>query len=392
MYENPRIEVWSRAVLGTSRFATTGTSTIRESLLSFERCSTEFIRTAVSPSVFRGFGPSGRRPGRARSHSPPRLYARSRDSDGRWIDVGRGAHRLVCDRPSSHRIVHVCPVGRDSVGSGLGHNSLRNVETDALTIRTPFSSESGALVRTGPSATFLRHATVLPVVFSLLVVPLVVSTVGLSTASVGILLVVLGWGLVNSLPPVALVRRGLGEMVNALLGGLLLPLYGGSTVEPPTLAAALAVIPFTLVVGCNLLAIHWADREADRTVGKRTLAVDAAQSPPTSLRCPRRRRRSRHLGVVSSRCRSDTRRTGASHIRSVSRLGPADANLSALSAPVGTRDGHPCNGVDYRLMGCRDRIFRGLLTLGGGFENRMTETNAADQNRNSLSEYDSGLF
>ena len=45
--------------------------------------------------------------------------------------------------------------------------------------------------------------------------------------------------------------------------------------------AVLALVPHTLLVGCNLLATHWADREADAAVGKRTLAV---RWSPTRIR------------------------------------------------------------------------------------------------------------
>lgn len=55
-------------------------------------------------------------------------------------------------------------------------------------------------------------------------------------------------------------------------GGIALPLYGAAVVATPT-PVALALVPHTLLVGCNLLATHWADREADAAVGKRTLAV-----------------------------------------------------------------------------------------------------------------------
>lgn len=50
-------------------------------------------------------------------------------------------------------------------------------------------------------------------------------------------------------------------------------MYAVAVVQVPTLQNGLAVVPFTLVVGCNLLATHWPDREADAAVGKRTLAV-----------------------------------------------------------------------------------------------------------------------
>ncbi|MDG5778455.1 prenyltransferase [Haloarculaceae archaeon H-GB1-1] len=65
----------------------------------------------------------------------------------------------------------------------------------------------------------------------------------------------------------------LGELDNAALGGLLLPVYGASVLDDPLLTTALAVVPFFLVVLLNLIATQWPDREADAAVGKRTFAV-----------------------------------------------------------------------------------------------------------------------
>lgn len=152
-------------------------------------------------------------------------------------------------------------------------NEYADADTDALTDRTPFSGGSGALVETGLPPSFLRAA-----VGVACVVATGVTLVGflsglLSSLAVGILGVSFVAGVAYSLPPIELVRRGYGEPINMVLGGLLLPLYGAAVVATPTPFTALAVTPFALVVGCNLLAVHWPDREADGAVGKRTTAV-----------------------------------------------------------------------------------------------------------------------
>jgi 1,4-dihydroxy-2-naphthoate octaprenyltransferase len=152
-------------------------------------------------------------------------------------------------------------------------NECADADTDALTDRTPFSGGSGALVETGLPASFLRVAMAVACAAAVGAVLSGVVTGGLPLDAVCILLVVLVAGVAYSVPPVALVRRGVGEPVNAVLGGVLLPVYGVAVVATPTGSAALAVVPFTLVVGCNLLAVHWPDRRADEAVGKRTLAV-----------------------------------------------------------------------------------------------------------------------
>lgn len=152
-------------------------------------------------------------------------------------------------------------------------NEYADVETDALTSPTPFSGGSGALQQTGLPRSFLRSATLGSSLVASVTVIVIASSVGLPLDAVGLLVAMFGLGLAYSLPPMAFVRRGVGEAVNAVIGGLLLPLYGVSVIATPRPEAVLAVLPFTLLIGCNLLATHWPDRAADATVGKRTLAV-----------------------------------------------------------------------------------------------------------------------
>ena len=152
-------------------------------------------------------------------------------------------------------------------------NEYADVDTDALTERTPFSGGSGALVDTGLPASILGRATAGVSIVALVTVAVGTLTGVISPLAAALLVAMLTFGLAYSLPPVALIRRGVGEPVNMILGGLCVPVYGVAVVATPTVTAALAVVPFTLVVGCNLLAVHWPDRRADATVGKRTLAV-----------------------------------------------------------------------------------------------------------------------
>ncbi|MEY7851668.1 prenyltransferase [Natrarchaeobius sp. A-rgal3] len=151
-------------------------------------------------------------------------------------------------------------------------NEYADVETDALTERTSFSGGSGALERTGLPRAFLRTAVLGSSVAAAVVVA-ITAPLELPLDAVALLVTIFGLGLAYSLPPFAFVHRGVGEVDNAVLGGLLLPLYGVAVVASPEPAAAVAVVPFTLVVGCNLLASHWPDRDADETVGKRTVTV-----------------------------------------------------------------------------------------------------------------------
>jgi 1,4-dihydroxy-2-naphthoate octaprenyltransferase len=81
-----------------------------------------------------------------------------------------------------------------------------------------------------------------------------------------------GW--MYSLPPLALAWRGWGELDNALIGSVALPLYG-YVVHSDRFdwAVILACLPFFGLAFTNLLATTWADREADTAVGKCTLAT-----------------------------------------------------------------------------------------------------------------------
>jgi 1,4-dihydroxy-2-naphthoate octaprenyltransferase len=153
-------------------------------------------------------------------------------------------------------------------------NEYADVDTDTLARRTWLSGGSGVLAAgLVPTAWALRIAVGLALLAMILsgaligagVLPLPTAwIVGLGLAS--------GW--FYSMPPAQLERRGLGELDTALVAGILMPLMGYTVqVGRPTFAAAAALLPIFSMVVMNLLGIHWADREADAAVGKRTLAV-----------------------------------------------------------------------------------------------------------------------
>ena len=164
-------------------------------------------------------------------------------------------------------------------------NEYADRETDRLTTesgtRTPFSGGSGALSRTGCSPRLARDATLATGGLGALVAAGLFAAGLLPVLAAATLLAIalLGWS--YSLPPAALSRRGLGELDNALLGGLLLPYYGAATLGRPSPAVALAFVPFALLVFANLLATQWPDRWADAFAGKYTLP---ARWPPRRLR------------------------------------------------------------------------------------------------------------
>jgi 1,4-dihydroxy-2-naphthoate octaprenyltransferase len=151
-------------------------------------------------------------------------------------------------------------------------NEYADHETDRLTTPTPFSGGSGALRATGLPPALLGRATVAALAVA------AVATLGLAAlravdpVAVGLLALIAVLGVGYSLGP-AFSRRGLGELDNSLLGGMVLPHYGAAVVGPFDLTTCLAVLPFSLVVFCNLLATQWPDRRADAAVGKATLPV-----------------------------------------------------------------------------------------------------------------------
>jgi 1,4-dihydroxy-2-naphthoate octaprenyltransferase len=151
-------------------------------------------------------------------------------------------------------------------------NEYADYETDQITTRTIFSGGSGAFSRSNlPRPVALWGAWVLLIAglaLAILRLPL------LGNAALTLLIggAILGW--MYSVSPLRLAWRGLGEIDNALAGGLVLPLYGfavqAKAIEP---TAILANLPFAALVFLNLLATTWPDREADAQVGKMTLAT-----------------------------------------------------------------------------------------------------------------------
>ncbi len=153
-------------------------------------------------------------------------------------------------------------------------NEYADVETDQLTTRTPFSGGSGVL-----AAGKIQRETVLNMAWGLLLTGILLHGCGLVVGAsqlmaFGVLLLGAWGGWMYSLPPLRLAWRGYGEITNAMLGGLLLLLYGYSSLGAQDYATVIVYsVPFTSLVFLNLLSTTWADREADYRVGKMTLAA-----------------------------------------------------------------------------------------------------------------------
>lgn len=149
-----------------------------------------------------------------------------------------------------------------------------DADTDALAAHTGVSGGSGAIARGLATPALALGAAGVTAALSIAVGALAVRAGALPPVCLWYLLAGLAGGGAYSLPPLALERRGLGELINALLGGMLMPLMAYAAMAgPPSAAAYLALLPVVAAVLANLVDIHWADRGADAAVGKRTLAV-----------------------------------------------------------------------------------------------------------------------
>jgi 1,4-dihydroxy-2-naphthoate octaprenyltransferase len=153
-------------------------------------------------------------------------------------------------------------------------NEYADWETDALTQRTLFSGGSGALPNsTVPRRVALRGGWVgLAVGFMLALLGWAAGALNSTALFMLVIGTFLGW--MYSVPPLALAWKGWGELDNAVVGGMALPLFGfavlAGAVDFPIVAAC---APFVALVFLNLLATTWPDREADLAVGKRMLAT-----------------------------------------------------------------------------------------------------------------------
>ncbi len=161
-------------------------------------------------------------------------------------------------------------------------NEYADHETDALTRPTPFSGGSGVLPAGLVGRVVALRAAWITLLAGLVIAGVAVSIDALGGIALAVLVVGAVGGWMYSLPPLALAWRGWGELDNALLGGIVLSLYGYVVQSGHADGrVVLACAPFTGLAFLNLLATTWPDRHADAQVGKRTLAT---RWPVTRLR------------------------------------------------------------------------------------------------------------
>jgi 1,4-dihydroxy-2-naphthoate octaprenyltransferase len=153
-------------------------------------------------------------------------------------------------------------------------NEYADYETDKLTKRTPYSGGSGALQDSGLDENLALRGAILAMIlgFAIAFFAFLMGHLTLQVLTILGLAAFFGWG--YSLKPLKLAWRGWGEIDNALLGAWLLPIYGYSVIHHRVdTFIMVAAAPFAMLAFLNLLATHWADRQADRAVGKLTLVI-----------------------------------------------------------------------------------------------------------------------
>ena len=101
-------------------------------------------------------------------------------------------------------------------------NEYADHETDALTERTPFSGGSGALRATGLPRRLMSTAAVVTLTAGVGLAGAALAVGLLPARAVAILAGSALVGVQYSVGPLALARRGLGELANAALGGVAL--------------------------------------------------------------------------------------------------------------------------------------------------------------------------
>lgn len=152
-------------------------------------------------------------------------------------------------------------------------NEYADWETDEITERTPFSGGSGLLSQgIGSRELALKAAIASQVIASIfLIMALTIGGLSVTILPMWIIGSIAGWA--YSMPPIMLAWRGGGEVINAILLGVNLPLYA-YTVQTGQIEIKVLIgcLPFALLVFDLVMATNFSDRDADAKVGKLTLS------------------------------------------------------------------------------------------------------------------------
>jgi 1,4-dihydroxy-2-naphthoate octaprenyltransferase len=153
-------------------------------------------------------------------------------------------------------------------------NEYADYETDALTEKTRYSGGSGVLPGGLVPRGLALQAGCVSVLLGFAITLLGVAAGVLSWTALIVLCLGTFGGWMYSLPPLKLAWNGGAEVANAVLGGIVLPLYGYTLLAGRVDTwVMLAFVPYSLMIFATALATTWPDRIADGKVGKRTLAT-----------------------------------------------------------------------------------------------------------------------
>lgn len=155
-------------------------------------------------------------------------------------------------------------------------NEYADHETDALTTKTRYSGGSGVLPKGRVTRRFALIAGWVSMVMGLVIFAAGIGAGVLNWTALGWLCVGTFSGWMYSLPPLRLAWNGFAEVANGFIGGMILPTFGYAVLAGSNgdyLRVLLACLPYGLLVTITAMATTYPDRDADRQVGKRTLAT-----------------------------------------------------------------------------------------------------------------------
>jgi 1,4-dihydroxy-2-naphthoate octaprenyltransferase len=155
---------------------------------------------------------------------------------------------------------------------------------DALTVRTPFSGGSGALVDGSLPASVALGASLVCLATGALAAGALAARGLALAASLAALICLLAWA--YSAPPLRFSGRGLGELNAALVVAVLVPLCAFAAQARPLDARALfSTLPGAAAMFAMMLAVEFPDLAADAASGKRNLVVRLAERRARFLAC-----------------------------------------------------------------------------------------------------------
>ncbi len=151
-------------------------------------------------------------------------------------------------------------------------NEYYDRESDALTIRTPYSGGSGVLVAGELAPIVALRAALMCLAVSACGVLALIATDHPLAACVGITIIAFAWA--YSAPPIRLLARGLGEIDTVLVVAVLVPLCAyAAQANALDVRAIASTLPGAVAMFVMMLCVELPDVAADAATGKRNLVI-----------------------------------------------------------------------------------------------------------------------